>query len=270
MKIKSYSEFILEEIMNMPSWQSLSNADKNGYVLPMLLWVSDVCEGSFKEGDYDSEITATGVRLVKKWNLEGGLSGSHFRFDSEKKGIIFTHLNEVNLEFCNSKPGGYKLPEDFESRAQDLFKKYNLGSPIFATVVKDFEEGVKVITTGSNWHLINKLGIRKLGIRTYKGFVKEMEIPLYSDDTQTPESKEAIWKKLLQDESCEIVGWSQNQKKELPIQMIDGNPYYSGGIPIYFGDKDINQQTLDSAGKDEDKYLKMKSLTKNLKLKSVK
>lgn len=270
MKIKNYSEFILEEIINMPSWPSLGNSSKNGYVLPMLLWVYDVCEGSFREGDYESEISATGVKLVKKWNLEGGLSGSYFRFESERRGIIFTHLNGVNLEFCDSKPSGYQLPEDIESRATGLFEKYNLGSPIFAIVVKDFEDGVKVATTGSNWHLIKKLGIKRLGISTYKGFVRELNIPLYSDDTQTPESKEAIWKKLIQDETCEIVGWSQNQKVELPIEMIDGNPYYKGGIPIYFGDAEINRQTLDLVGKDKDKSLKMKSLTKNLKLKSVK
>ena len=52
--------------------------------------------------------------------------------------------------------------------------------------------------------------------------------------------------------------------------MIDGNPYYKGGIPIYFGDKEINQQVLGSDDLDEDRYKKMKSLTKNLKLKSVK
>ena len=125
------------------------------------------------------------------------------------------------------------------------------------------------MTTGSNWHLVSKLGIKKLGTTTYKGFVRETKIPLYSDDTQTPESKEAIWKKLLLDNSCEIVVWSQNMKKEYQIEMIDGNPYYDGGkLPVYFGDKNINQQVLDTT--DEDKYNKIKSLTKNLKLKSVK
>jgi hypothetical protein len=126
------------------------------------------------------------------------------------------------------------------------------------------------VTTGSNWLLSSKLGIRKLGTSTYKGFVREIGIPLYSDDTQTPESKEFIWKKLLQDNTCEIVGWSQTEKKEVEIEMIDGNPYYKGGVPIYFGDKEINQQVLGKADLDEDKYKKMKSLTKNLKLKSVK
>ena len=268
MLIKKYNEFISEEIINMPSWPSLNNSDKNGYVLPMLLWVSDVFEDSFKDGDYDSEVLVTGVKLVKKWNLDGVLSGSYFKF--EKNGIIFIHLNDKNLEYCDSKPSGYQLPKDIESRVNILFDKYHLGSPIFSIVVKDFEDGVKVVTTGSNWHLIKKLGIKRLGIKTYKSFVKELNIPLYSDDTQTPESKEAIWKKLLQDKSCEIVGWSQNQKVELPIEMIEGNPYYRGGIPIYFGDKEINRQTLDLASENEIKYLKMKSMTKNLKLKSVK
>ena len=35
-------------------------------------------------------------------------------------------------------------------------------------------------------------------------------------------------------------------------------------------DKEINQQVLGKVDLDEDKYKKMKSLTKNLKLKSVK
>ncbi len=84
------------------------------------------------------------------------------------------------------------------------------------------------------------------------------------------EQKTLIYLQILQDESCEITIWSQNMKKEFPIQMVDGNPYYNGNIPVYFGDKEINQQVLDLAGEDEDKYKKMKSLTKNLKLKSVK
>lgn len=270
MRIKRYTQFISEEIFNMPSWPSLFNEDKNGYVLPMLVWTSDIFEGSFKEGDYENLKTGSGVKLIKTWNLENNLVGSYFEFISEDRGVIFTHIKEVSLEFCDSKEGGYKLPENLSERANSLFEQYELGTPIFVTVVKKYEDGVKVVTTGSNWHLVSKLGIKKLGTTTYKGFVRETKIPLYSDDTQTPESKEAIWKKLLQDESCEIVAWSQNLKKEYTIEMIDGNPYYNGNIPVYFGDKEINSQILNLAGEDEEKYKKMKSLTKNLKLKSVK
>ena len=258
-----------EEIINMPSWPSLNDTNKNGYVLPMLLWTYDIFDGIFMNGDYENPISGGSVRLVKKWNLENGLVGSYFEF-KDGNGVIFTHLKEVNLEFCDSKKGGNQLPKDFKERAESLFNKYGLGSPIFSTAVKKFEDGVKVTTTGSNWLLSSKLGIKKLGTSTYKGFVREIRIPLYSDDTQTPESKEFIWKKILQDETCEIVGWSQKEKKEIEIEMIDGNPYYKGGIPIYFGDKEINQQVLGSDDLDEDRYKKMKSLTKNLKLKSVK
>ena len=51
MKIKKYIEFISEEIFNMPSWSSLSDIEKNGYVLPMLIWSSDIFERRFKDGD---------------------------------------------------------------------------------------------------------------------------------------------------------------------------------------------------------------------------
>ena len=270
MKIKKYIEFISEEIFNMTSWPSLFDDEKNGYVLPMLLWSVDISDGSFREGDYETPVASSGVKLVKSWNLENNLVGSYFEFIGQKRGVIFTHIKEVNLEFCDSKEKGYTLPKNLSERVNNLYNQYGLGTPIFATVVKGFEDGVKVVTTGSNWHLVSKLGIKKLGTTTYRGFVRETKIPLYSDDTQTPESKEAIWKKLLQDESCEITIWSQNMKKEFPIEMIDGNPYYNGNIPVYFGDKEINQQVLDLAGEDEEKYKKMKSLTKNLKLKSVK
>ena len=269
MKVKKYLEFLKEEIINMPSWPSLNNDNKNGYVLPMLIWTSDIFEESFKEGDYETPKDKTDVNLIKTWNLENGLVGSYFEFAGGDRGVIFTHLKEVNLEFCESKESGYKLPENLSERVNSLYDRYELGTPIFCTAVKKFEDGVKVVTTGSNWHLVSKLGIKKLGTTTYKGFVRETKIPLYSDDTQTPESKEAIWKKLLLDNSCEIVVWSQNMKKEYQIEMIDGNPYYDGGkLPVYFGDKNINQQVLDTT--DEDKYNKIKSLTKNLKLKSVK
>ncbi len=265
--LKKYKTF--EEIINMPSWPSLNDPTKNGYVLPMLLWTNDIFEGVFKNGDYENPISGGDVRMVKKWNLENGLVGSYFEF-KDGNGVIFTHLKEVNLEFCESKVGGSQLPKDFKERVEVLFNQYELGSPIFSTAVKKFEDGVKVTTTGSNWLLSSKLGIKKLGTSTYKGFVREMKMPLYSDDTQTPESKESIWKKLLQDESCEIVGWSQKEKKEIEIEMIDGNPYYKGGLPVYFGDKEINIQALSRPGIDEEKYKKMKSLTKNLKIKSVK
>ena len=272
MKIKKYIEFISEEIFNMPSWSSLSDIEKNGYVLPMLIWSSDIFERRFKDGDYETTKPQSDVKLVKSWNLEGGLKGSYFQFVGQQRGVIFTHLQDITLEFVDSKKEGYQLPQDLEQRCKTLYQIFGLGTPIFATVVKEFEDGVKVVTTGSNWHLVSKLGIKKLGTTTYKGFVRETKIPLYSDDTQTPESKEAIWKKLLQDESCEIVAWSQNLKKEYSIEIIDGNPYYNGNIPVYFGDKEINQEVLDLAADNEDleKYPKMKSLTKNLKLKSVK
>lgn len=270
MRVKKYLEYLKEEIINLPSWPSLSDDSKNGYTLPMLLWTEDVFDESFKDGDYDTPKPTSKIKFVKSWNLENGLIGSYFEFTDVERGIIFTHLKEINLEYCDSKPDGYKLPKDLLERSEILYNRYGLGSPVFSTVVKKFEDGVKVVTTGSNWHLLSKLGIKKLGTIAYKGFVKELNIPLYSDDTQTPESKEAIWKKLLLDKSCEIVGWSQSDKSEIEIEVINGIPYYKGGLPIYFGDKYINKQILDYVGDDEIKYQKIKSLTKNLKLKSIK
>lgn len=41
-------------------------------------------------------------------------------------------------------------------------------------------------------------------------------------------------------------------KKEFSIQIVDGEPYYNGNIPVYFGDKEINQQVLDLASEDEE------------------
>jgi hypothetical protein len=64
---------------------------------------------------------------------------------------------------------------------------------------------------------------------------------------------------------------NQKNREELEINTLDGVPKYGGGIPVYFGDSEVNQQVLDFASDSEEleKYPKMKSLTKLLKLKSV-
>jgi len=108
MKIKKYIEFISEEIFNMPSWSSLSDIEKNGYVLPMLIWSSDIFERRFKDGDYETTKPQSDVKLVKSWNLEGGLKGSYFQFVGQQRGVIFTHLQDITLEFVDSKKEGYQ------------------------------------------------------------------------------------------------------------------------------------------------------------------
>lgn len=68
MRVKKYIEFISEEILNMPSWSSLSDIEGNGYVLPLLIWCSDIFERRFKDGDYETKRPQSDVKLIKSWN----------------------------------------------------------------------------------------------------------------------------------------------------------------------------------------------------------
>ena len=46
--------------------------------------------------------------------------------------------------------------------------------------------------------------------------------PIYSDSTQTAASRNAIWKKLVKDPECEVVGYDQKTKKDFDIEEKNG------------------------------------------------
>jgi len=109
MRIKRYTEFISEEIFNMSSWPSLFDNEKNGYVLPMLLWSVDIFEESFKEGEYETPVNSSSVvKLVKSWNLENNLVGSYFEF------ICIVKENTEVFSFC----------DEFEIILVNIVKKF--------------------------------------------------------------------------------------------------------------------------------------------------
>ena len=103
------------------------------------------------------------------------------------------------------------------------------------------------------------LGIKGSAFNLYKSFVKETKKPIYSDSTQTAASRNAIWKKLVKDPECEVVGYDQKTKKDFDIEEKNGEFVINDNQPIYFG--------LTSSS---EKNKKRKDRTRILKLKSVK
>lgn len=239
--IKSYKLF---EIINIPLWPERKG--NNNWVLPVINW----CESIEK------------FKMVKIWNI-GEYKGSWFK-DKEAWGVnyIFFHLNDLNygwLDKPENENWEIKLPENYKEILQKGFEKYKLGVPIVQVSLIDYKEGLKVKVAGSNYKLIEELKIKSSAFSLYKSFVKETKKPIYSDSAQTEASKNAIWKKLVNDPDCKVMGYDQKSGKEFNIEEKNGEIVIDTNQPIYFG------STSDSTKND-----KRRDRTRLLKLKFVK
>ena len=208
-------KIIFEEIINIKSHPDREG--NNNWVYPMIFYVDNIGKPK-KIWKIDSELTAS-------W------------FESSEGNVVFAHCKDLNYGYYDDK-GGFVLPENYKEVCKERFEKYKLGTPIVAFSCKKYEDGVKIKLTTSNYKLIKDLGFKGTAIKLYKSFVKETGLPLYSDDAQTPESKTKIWGNLISDPSCEMVGYDQVNKEELPLENKDGKLVVKGNQPIYHGDKE--------------------------------
>ena len=236
--IKSYKLF---EIINIPLWPERQG--NNNWVFPVMDWC-DAIEN---------------LKMVKIWNI-GEYKGSWFR--GKDVNCIFFHLNDLNygwLDKPENENWEIKLPENYKEILQSGFEKYKLGVPIVKVHLVDYGDGLKVKVAGSNYKLIEELKIKSSAFNLYKSFVKETKKPIYSDSAQTAASRNAIWKKIVQDPDCEVVGYDQKTGEEFNIEEKNGEFIINNTQPIYFG------STSDSTKND-----KRRERTRLIKLKSVK
>ena len=238
--LKSYHLF---EIINIPLWPEREG--NNNWVFPAMNWCQAI-------QDY---------QLVKKWNI-GDYKGSWFK--GKDGNVIFFHLNDLNYRWLDEPENStvkweIKLPENYKEILQKGFEKYKLGVAILKVFLEDYQDGLKVKVAGSNTKLIEELGIKGSAFNLYKSFVKETKKPIFSDTAQTAASRNAIWKKLVNDPQCEVVGYDQKSGKEFDIEEKNGEFVISGNQPIYFG--------LTPSSQKNDKR---RHRTRILKLKSVK
>jgi len=95
-----------------------------------------------------------------------------------------------------------------------LFNKEN--KPVFYLGVSKFHDGYKTGAVAGD----NEVSGQGLGWRLYKAVSDYLRVPLYSDSTQTSDSKKGIWQKLIDYYPKQVVGYDQISRKDVPIKNI--------------------------------------------------
>lgn len=84
-------------------------------------------------------------------------------------------------------------------------------NPIFYLSLGKFHDGFKVSTVAAK----KQSQGRGLGVKIYLAVSDWLKMPLYSDSSQTPESRNAIWGKLIKTVPNRIVAYDQISKQDL-------------------------------------------------------
>jgi hypothetical protein len=95
-----------------------------------------------------------------------------------------------------------------------LFNKEN--KPVFYLGVSKFHDGYKTGSVAGD----KEVSGQGLGWKLYKAVSDYLHVPLYSDSTQTSDSKKAIWQKLIDNYPEHVVGYDQISRKNVPINNI--------------------------------------------------
>ena len=95
-----------------------------------------------------------------------------------------------------------------------LFNKEN--KPVFYLGVSKFHDGLKTGAVAGD----KEVSGQGLGWKLYKAVSDYLHVPLYSDSTQTSDSKKAIWQKLIDNYPEQVVGYDQISRKNVPINNI--------------------------------------------------
>lgn len=95
-----------------------------------------------------------------------------------------------------------------------LFNKEN--KPVFYLSISKFHDGYKTSAVAGDAEVQGQ----GLGWRLYKAVNDYLGVPLYSDSTQTSDSKKGIWQKLIQNYPKQVVGYNQISRKNVPINNI--------------------------------------------------
>jgi hypothetical protein len=95
-----------------------------------------------------------------------------------------------------------------------LFNKEN--KPVFYLGVSKFHDGYKTGVVAGD----KEVQGQGLGWKLYKAISEYLGVPLYSDSTQTSDSKKGIWQKLIDNYPKQVVGYDQLSRKNVPINNI--------------------------------------------------
>lgn len=150
----------------------------------------------------------------------------------EKFGYKIIWENKLNIDGLRDI-GYVELAQPSDVYVRIFDSGYKLYLKIKLTRYKD---GYKIILTEVYPHARGK----RLAMRTYLKLVEILKRNLYSDDTQTQESKKGIWEKLYSLYPDRVKAFANNML--YPVKIIDGEMHYRRNKPIYWDmSKDYNQ-----------------------------
>jgi hypothetical protein len=89
-------------------------------------------------------------------------------------------------------------------------------NPVFYLGVSKFHDGYKTGVVAGN----KEVQGQGLGWKLYKAVSDYLNVPLYSDSTQTADSKSAIWQRLINNYPKQVVGYDQISRKNVPVNNI--------------------------------------------------
>jgi hypothetical protein len=89
-------------------------------------------------------------------------------------------------------------------------------NPVFYLGVSKFHDGYKTGVVAGN----KEVQGQGLGWKLYKAVSDYLNVPLYSDSTQTADSKSAIWQRLINNYPKQVVGYDQISRKNVPVNDI--------------------------------------------------
>ena len=95
-----------------------------------------------------------------------------------------------------------------------LFNKEN--KPVYYLSTSKFHDGFKTGAVAGDAEVQGQ----GLGWKLYKAVSDYLGVPLYSDSTQTSDSKKGIWQKLIDNYPKQVVGYDQISRKDVPINDI--------------------------------------------------
>ena len=95
-----------------------------------------------------------------------------------------------------------------------LFNKEN--KPVYYLSTSKFHDGFKTGAVAGDAEVQGQ----GLGWKLYKAVSDYLGVPLYSDSTQTSDSKKGIWQKLIDNYPKQVVGYDQLSRKNVPINNI--------------------------------------------------
>ena len=96
------------------------------------------------------------------------------------------------------------------------FFLFNKDKPVFYLSISKFHDGFKTSAVAGSPEVQGQ----GLGWRLYKAVSDYAGVPLYSDSTQTSDSKNGIWQKLIQNYPKKVIGYNQILRKNVPINNI--------------------------------------------------